>query len=400
MDLNSVLKLLSNPADNGSAGLIDAKLPFAEVDSKGIVCRINSLGKIAWGWIEGTKIPHHVEIALGVVSNEESFELPLQLGGLIVGVIPNPVRQGWMLIGYAPREASIRNAILVKSGKNTDHRSDIFDAAESLQASEEIARRVNKETEALSNAKMSFIATLSHEIRSPIGSIAGYTELLEKELMEYQDQNNVVLPQLVFEFLHALSERTSSLQRLVQDLFEVSGLHTGDAAAEMDPVDLHGILRRVCDDSRSLLDTSRVSLIVDLSDSPIHIESNKKWLTQVVENVLWNAIKFTESGEISIRTSKSGRSVIIEIEDTGVGISKEFISQVFDAFSQEDSRRARRYSGTGLGLTLSKKLLERLGGRIEVESEKDVGSLFRIHLPCVSSSRFVRKPSQHFSVHS
>lgn len=386
MNLTSFLDLVSNPADENSAVAIESKLPFAEVDADGIVRRVNSLAKIAWGWEKGTRIPHHLGIVLAGVSDLEATELPLQLGGLLIGVIPQPTNNAWLLIGYAPRETNIRDAIVLKNGaRSLNHHESVQSEIPDRTPEDEDLQIRRKES--LSNAKMAFIATLSHEIRSPIGSIAGYTELLVKELAEYQERSGQELPELIFEFLRALQERTTSLRRLVQDLFELSELHGHDQAVESESVDLNEILHQAAARSRPLLENTPVDLKLVLSDSPIMVQSDMKRLRQIIDSVLSNAIKFTDSGEILIRSKLYPGSAVVEIEDTGIGICEEFIPEIFDALSQEDSRRSRAYDGIGMGLALTRRLLDRLGGSIEVTSKKGSGSLFRIQLPVASEDK-------------
>ncbi len=108
MDLETLLTLAVSPAEKGAAGLGESNLPFAEVNVDGVVCGINSLGKMAWDWKEGNPVSQDLELALKASDRDETSELPVQMGGLIVGVIPQSNENGWYLIGYAPQESKIR----------------------------------------------------------------------------------------------------------------------------------------------------------------------------------------------------------------------------------------------------------------------------------------------------
>ena len=371
MNLTSLLKLALPPADHVSPGVLELKLPFAEIDTRGVVRRINALGTLAWGWSEETSIPRYVDMALEGASTIQPSELPFQMGGLLIGVIPDTAEGGWMLIGYSAHEKGVRDVItaLQSNGKTP--------AARKLLTC--------KEMEEVSQAKMAFISTLSHEIRSPIGAITGFADLAEHELVEFVENPGGELSPLVLEFVRAIGERSKSVQRVVQDLFELSELHNSDLEVDQEPVDIHQALSKAADRCLDSLEQSKVDLKLSYWDASIFVESNSIRLGQIFDSILSNAVKFTESGLITIRTIPEPEHVVIEIEDTGVGISHDFVTRAFDAFSQEDSRRARVYEGTGMGLALSRRLLEKLGGTIDVKSEKGVGSIFIIRLPFLSS---------------
>jgi signal transduction histidine kinase len=381
MNLAPLLNLLSSPVDENSADTIGSRLPFAEIDSDGIVRGVNSLANIAWGWVEGSRISYDLKIILDGVSSLEASELPLQLGGLVLGVIPNPENKGWIFIGYAPQESNIRDAIVGNNWMSRELNSEFIRSESQDGSREDFGRQYRDRKTLRPEAKMAFISTLSHEIRSPIGSIAGYTELLGKELVQYQRHSGMELPILVFDFLRVLEERTASLQQIVKDLFDLSELQGDDVAVNRESVDLNAVVRRAAVHGVSLLENSLVDLTLKLSDTSIFVMSEAGRLEQIVEYVLSNAIKFTDSGEIIIRSELNGESAVLEIEDTGIGISDEFMPEIFDSLSQEDSRRSRQYNGTGMGLALTQRLLERLGGSIDVKSTKGEGSVFRIEIP-------------------
>ena len=370
MNLTSLLKLALPPEDHASPGVLQLKLPFAEINARGVVRRINALGTLAWGWSEETNIPKYVDMALEGASTMQPSELPFQMGGLLIGVIPDTAESGWMLIGYASNEKGVRDAIRAPQRMGN-----------SLPAHDD---DTEQEAEELSKAKMAFISTLSHEIRSPIGAITGYADLAERELTEFMEKPGGELSPLVLEFVRAIGERSKSAQRVVQDLFELSELHNSDLEVDHEPVDVHQVLSEATDRCVVSVDQLKVELKLNFWDATIFVESNSIRLAQVFDNILSNAVKFTEFGLISVRTIPEPEHVVIEIEDTGVGISNDFVSRAFEAFSQEDSRRSRAYEGTGMGLALSRRLLEKLGGTIEVSSEKGVGSIVRIRLPFLS----------------
>ena len=124
-----------------------------------------------------------------------------------------------------------------------------------------------------------------------------------------------------------------------------------------------------------------VSFSMDLAEKSPMIMGNQKRLKQVLKNLLSNAVKFTQSGTVTLQTRVEDDFVVIELTDTGIGISQEYLDKLFTPFIQEDTRLNREFSGTGLGLALAKLLIDLMHGRIEAESKKGEGSTFRVYLP-------------------
>ncbi len=264
--------------------------------------------------------------------------------------------------------------------------SGILTDVSEMKAAEEVLLAAKKEAEAAANSKTAFIATMSHEIRTPLGAMSGYAQLLDKELSDFEERIGMRLPDQVREFVDVLTDQSQKLQGLVQDLFELSNLEMGKVALQKLDVRLHELIEKAASKVRPLLEKKGVKLHLLTDDRGPAVKSDPRRLEQILDNVLSNAVKFTEMGSVTIRTSYSEKDAVIEIEDTGIGISKEYQGELFDAFSQEENWRTRKFEGTGLGLALSRRLLDLLGGRIEVESEKGNGSLFRITLPLDSAA--------------
>lgn len=230
-------------------------------------------------------------------------------------------------------------------------------------------------------SKTAFIATMSHEVRTPVGALTGYAQLLQKELVEFEQMSGTTLPDQVHEFMNVLTNRSHKLQVLVHDLFELSSLEMGNVSIQKEHIDINELIHACASKESPGLQRKGISLNLDLSEENPIVTSDAHCLGQVIKNVLSNATKFTERGSVSIRSRVESDTVIVEVEDTGVGISAEFQNSLFEPYSQEENWRTRKFGGTGLGLALSRRLLEKFGGKIEVESEKGKGSTFRILLP-------------------
>lgn len=246
------------------------------------------------------------------------------------------------------------------------------------KAAEVVLLQAKKEAEASDRSKTAFIATMSHEIRTPLGAVNGFSQLLEKELDEFEEELPYDLPEQVREFVTAISERSRKLQSLVEDLFELSNVEMGKASLRMQTTDVLPLVRNVVSTHRSAIEEKGLDVRVTLpeTDCPARIDARR--LTQVLDNLVSNAVKFTDRGRISVAVECKATELRLIVEDTGIGISEDYMEHIFNPFSQEEDWKNRRFEGTGLGLALVKRLVELMGGGIECESRKGFGSRFAV----------------------
>lgn len=236
-----------------------------------------------------------------------------------------------------------------------------------------VIRDVTRETE-VDRMKSEFISTVSHELRTPLTSIRGYVDLvLDGDAGPVTDEQR--------EFLQLVSISTVRLSNLINDLLDVERIETGRIEMRRAPLDVGGILQYVTRSFQVTAQDKGLRLYLEIDGSLPTIESDGDRVTQVFMNLVSNALKYTREGEVRLRAMHERSNLVVAVSDTGIGIAKEHLPRLFNRFFRVDSEQTRRVSGAGLGLAITKAILGRLGGSIEVQSEPGKGSTFTVLLP-------------------
>jgi signal transduction histidine kinase len=228
--------------------------------------------------------------------------------------------------------------------------------------------------------KAQFFANMSHELRTPLNGILGFTELLADGLYG-------TLPHEAMEVLGRIQNDGKHLLGLINDVLDISKIDAGQLTLSLSDYSLQSIVESVISSTGSLAHAKGIEVRPVLGpDLPIGYGDERR-LTQVLLNVVGNAIKFTDAGFVEIRADAVGNLFKIEIEDTGPGIPPEHQKRIFDEFQQVDNSSTRQKGGTGLGLSISRRLVQAHGGQIDVHSKLGVGSTFNIVLPIRASEQ-------------
>ena len=249
-------------------------------------------------------------------------------------------------------------------------------ADEALHVSLMREQAARAEAEQANRLKDEFLATLSHELRSPLNSIFGYAEVL----LRRPDAKHVPLIREAAEKIH---RNAAAQAQLINDLLDLSRLQTGKLAIERRPVNLAPIIGDAVESVRAQAKSKGLKLNEDYSTTPLIVNADPVRVQQVIWNLVNNAVKFTPSGgRVSVRLCQEADEVKLEVEDTGEGIDPDFLPHAFEIFRQADARTTRVHGGLGIGLALVKQLVDLHGGRIEAHSEgAGHGARFTIWIP-------------------
>jgi signal transduction histidine kinase len=225
-----------------------------------------------------------------------------------------------------------------------------------------------------SQHKSQFLANMSHELRTPLNAILGYTELMLDGL--YGD-----LPSKTTEVLDRVQKNGTHLLGLINDVLDLSKIEAGQLALSLEEYSLKDIVQTVVSATESLASAKKLPLKVDVADGLPLGHGDARRLAQVLLNLVGNAIKFTDVGEVRIAAQMTNAMFCVAVADTGPGIPASEQARIFNEFHQVDSSNTKKKGGTGLGLAIAKRIVELHGGRIWVKSEPGSGSIFQVELP-------------------
>ncbi len=264
------------------------------------------------------------------------------------------------------------NVIKNENGEILYYEGILEDITEKKQASR---LRIEKEAaEAANKHKSEFLANMSHELRTPLNAILGYTELILDNI--YGE-----VPEKIREVLERLDKNGRHLLSLINDVLDLSKIEAGQLVLSLDEYSMADVIQTVITSVEALAAEKNLKLNVTVPADLKIGRGDQQRIAQVLLNLVGNAIKFTERGEVKVEVGVSDETFLISVIDTGPGISAADQKQIFKEFQQADGSSTRKKGGTGLGLSIAKRIVEMHGGQIWVESIPGKGSNFRFTLP-------------------
>ncbi len=232
----------------------------------------------------------------------------------------------------------------------------------------------SRQLEVASRHKSQFLANMSHELRTPLNAILGYTELIADNI--YGE-----VPERMREVLERVDKSGRHLLGLINDILDLSKIEAGQLTLALGPYSMDGVAQTVATQVGALASEKQLGFEVVLADDLPIGQGDERRLTQVLLNLVGNAIKFTDVGKVVVRVGTSGDAYVVSVTDTGPGIAEADREKIFEEFQQADTTRAKAKGGTGLGLAISRRIVEMHGGRLEVESTPGEGSTFSFTVP-------------------
>ena len=303
----------------------------------------------------------------------------------------------WNSVGHSERRIIIAAArditdkknseILLKQAKEEAEaaRDLLEERNRELLATQHVLEEARQQAEQATRAKSEFLANMSHEIRTPLNAAIGFSELLQHSL---QDERQIG-------YVKSISLAGKSLLRLITDILDLSRIEAGMMELHLSQVNLPVLFEEIREIFRQRVEAKQLDFLIELEPGcPVTFLLDEQRFRQVLLNLAGNAVKFTDSGHITLHAGAKApenntdgpMDLFITIEDSGIGIALSDQETIFESFRQQSGQNNRKYEGTGLGLTISRKLVEIMGGRILLESSPGAGSRFTVQLRAMPSS--------------
>lgn len=248
-------------------------------------------------------------------------------------------------------------------------------AAELMEQNTELEMQKKQLNEA-SQLKTNFLSNMSHELRTPLNSVIALSGVLNRRLANQ-------IPDEEYSYLEVIERNGKHLLALINDILDIARIESGREETEITSFNANNLIAEVVSMLHPQAHQKNIQLVHAVGNTDIVMTNDANKTLHILQNVISNAVKFTESGIIEVKAFQSDKNIIITITDTGIGIAVEHIPHIFDEFRQADGSTSRRFGGSGLGLAIAKKYANLLGGKITVKSTFGKGSEFTITLPVV-----------------
>lgn len=306
-----------------------------------------------------------------IVQGEEQLRMIRPLGVTSAMVVP-----------LEARGRVLGAIVLVASGDSRRYGRDDLDVATDFAGRAAVFldnARLFRDAQVANETKAEFLATMSHELRTPLNAMLGYTDLLLQGIPE-------AISDKVAEYVRRVSFSARHLLQLIEEILSYSRLEAGRETVTIEPVDLRSVADEVRAIAEPLAGKKSLRLDVSVAGEAEPLLTDPRKVRQILLNLVANAVKFTERGEIGVRATVEGSELVLAVRDTGIGIAEEHLDRIFEPFWQVEQSSTRTAQGTGLGLSVTRRLVALLGGEIAVESRPGEGSTFTVRIPLESEA--------------
>ncbi len=246
-------------------------------------------------------------------------------------------------------------------------------SAELTEQNSELEMQKKQLSEA-NQLKTNFLSNMSHELRTPLNSVIALAGVLSRRLVK-------MIPDEELSYLEVIERNGRHLLTLINDILDISRIEAGHEEIEITKFNVNQLVAEIVSTILPQAKQKNIELAQTSATPNLYITSDSAKCRHILQNLIANAVKFTETGKVEVRSQQDGTKIRISVTDTGIGISESHLPHIFDEFRQADSSTSRKFGGTGLGLAIAKKYANLLGGTISVKSTKDEGSEFMLTLP-------------------
>ena len=311
-------------------------------------------------------------------SNPDKYILPLNNGLTWIDLVLNNPDYIYKALIYKNEEAFIFKITAAYISEKSNLKTAVFTDITKLEDLNEVLLKAKNEALNVAKQKSEFLANMSHEIRTPMNSVIGFTELLDKEITNPIQRD----------YLTSIKKGGTALLRIINDILDLSKIEAGKLEIKNESINPTNLFLEIESIFHAKIVSKNINFIIDIDKNiPNYVILDGVRIRQILFNLIGNAIKFTEKGYIKLKVEnvykdniKSKIDLIFSIEDTGIGIDKDNLKQIFNSFEQQKEQDTAKYGGTGLGLAICTKLVEMMNGKIEVQSQKTKGSTFKVSL--------------------
>ena len=306
-----------------------------------------------------------------LAGNEKTRQVPPSKIMLAMAVTIAGRIEGFFVFDNFTDANAFSKSDLHKVGRLREHAISAITKARTLRQLELKSR----EAEEANRAKSQFLANMSHELRTPMNAIIGFSEVLTERLEPTVDAKSIG-------FLRSILNSGRHLLEIINDILDLSKVEAGKMEIFPELFSVPAAIESVCQVMRGFAARSGITFAIDIAPDVSDIETDQAKFKQILYNLLSNAVKFSPSDSlVTIRARRLGESIEIQVIDRGIGIAREHLDVIWDEFRQIDATTARRFGGTGLGLSLVRKFVELQNGTVAVESSVGMGSVFTVTLP-------------------